>query len=52
MRRHRRWAPDGRENPRFTASGPILPRSLHLPVAVTEGRLTENLNEIGARFWT
>ena len=30
----------------------ILPRSRHLPVAVTEGSLTENLNEIGVRLWT
>jgi len=30
----------------------ILPRSRHLPVAVTEGSLTENTNEIGVRLWT
>jgi hypothetical protein len=30
----------------------ILPRSLHLPVAVTEGSLTRNPNRIGARLWT
>ena len=30
----------------------IVPRSLHLPVAVTEGSPIENLNEIGVRFWT
>ena len=28
------------------------PRSRHLPVAVTDGSLTENLNEIGVRLWT
>jgi hypothetical protein len=31
---------------------PILPRSLHRPVAVTEGSATRNLNEIGVRLWT
>jgi hypothetical protein len=31
---------------------PILPRSLHLPVGVTEGSLIENLNKIGVRLWT
>ena len=30
----------------------ILPASLHLPVAVTEGSLTEKLNKTGVRFWT
>ena len=30
----------------------FLPRSRHLPVAVTEGSLTRNVNEIGVRFWT
>jgi hypothetical protein len=30
----------------------ILPRSLHLPVGVTDGSATENLNEIGVRLWT
>jgi hypothetical protein len=30
----------------------ILPRSRHLPVASTDGSLTENLNEIGVRVWT
>jgi hypothetical protein len=29
----------------------LLPRSLHLPVAVVEGSLTQNLNEIGVRLW-
>ena len=29
----------------------ILPRSRHLPVAVTEGSLTENINKIGVRLW-
>jgi hypothetical protein len=27
------------------------PRSRHLPVAVTEGNLTENLNKTGVRLW-
>ena len=31
---------------------PILPRSLQRPRASTEGRATENLNEIGVRLWT
>ena len=31
---------------------PTLPRSRHLPVASTEGSLTENPNEIGVRLWT
>jgi hypothetical protein len=30
----------------------ILPRSLHLPFAVTEGSLTKNLNKTGVRLWT
>jgi hypothetical protein len=30
----------------------ILPRSRHLPVAVTEGSLTRNLNKTGVRLWT
>ncbi len=30
----------------------ILPRSRHLPVAVTEGSPTENLNKTGMRLWT
>jgi hypothetical protein len=30
----------------------ILPRSLHLPAAVTDGSLTENLNKTGVRLWT
>jgi hypothetical protein len=30
----------------------ILPRSLHLPVAVTDGTVRENINEIGVRLWT
>jgi hypothetical protein len=29
-----------------------LPRSRHLPTAVTEGSLTENLNKTGVRLWT
>jgi hypothetical protein len=29
-----------------------LPRSLHLPIDVTEGNRTENFNEIGVRLWT
>ena len=28
------------------------PRSLHRPLASTDGNLTENLNEIGVRLWT
>ena len=31
---------------------PILPRSRHRPVALTEGRLREKVNEIGVRLWT
>jgi hypothetical protein len=30
----------------------ILPRSLHLPVAVTAGGATENFNKIAVRLWT
>ena len=30
----------------------ILPRSLHLPVAVVDGSLTQNLNKTGVRLWT
>jgi hypothetical protein len=30
----------------------ILPRSLHLPVAVTGGSLTEKINKTGVRLWT
>ena len=30
----------------------LLPRSRHLPVAVTEGSLTRKVNEIGVRLWT
>ena len=36
-------------------AGPAAPssrRSRHLPVAVVDGSLTENLNEIGVRLWT
>ena len=33
-------------------SRPILPRSRHLPVAVTDGSLTQNFNEIAVRLWT
>ena len=29
-----------------------LPRSRHLPVAIVEGSVTKNLNEIGVRLWT
>ena len=31
---------------------PILPRSRHLPVAITDGSLTENFNKNGVRLWT
>jgi hypothetical protein len=31
---------------------PILLRSLHRPLASTEGRLTENLNKNAVRLWT
>jgi hypothetical protein len=30
----------------------ILPRSLHLPVAVVDGNLIKNFSEIGVRLWT
>jgi hypothetical protein len=30
----------------------ILPRSLHLPVASTDGSLIENLNKTWVRLWT
>jgi hypothetical protein len=30
----------------------ILPRSLHRPLASTDGSSTRNLNKIGVRFWT
>jgi hypothetical protein len=30
----------------------ILPRSRHLPVGVTEGSRTRNLNKSGVRLWT
>ena len=35
-----------------TGLRPILLRSLHLPVAVVEGSLTENPNRTGVRLWT
>ena len=31
---------------------PILPRRRHLPLASTEGSLTENLNKTAVRLWT
>ena len=31
---------------------PILPRSRHLPVVVTEGSLTRNINKYRVRLWT
>ena len=31
---------------------PSFPRSLHRPLAVTEGRLCENVNKTGVRLWT
>jgi hypothetical protein len=31
---------------------PILPRSLHRPLASTDGSRTENLNKTGVRLWT
>jgi hypothetical protein len=31
---------------------PILPRSLHLPLASTESRAREKLNKNGVRLWT
>ena len=31
---------------------PILPRSRHLPAGLDRGKLPENLNKIGVRFWT
>ena len=30
----------------------ILPRSLHRPLASTEGGATENINKTGVRLWT
>jgi hypothetical protein len=33
-------------------SRPILPRSLHLPLASTGGNATRNPNKTGVRFWT
>jgi hypothetical protein len=30
----------------------ILPHSLHRPVAVTDGSLTENFNKTAVRLWT
>jgi hypothetical protein len=47
-----------RDHPGEVVRGPtlhafcILPRSLHRPVAVTEGSLTENTNKTGVRLWT
>jgi hypothetical protein len=42
------------EHPGLEASHfrPILPRSRHLPVSVTEGSAIENLNKTGVRLWT
>jgi hypothetical protein len=37
---------------RIGRPGGILPRSLHLPVAVTDGSLREKINETGVRLWT
>ena len=31
---------------------PILPRSLHLPLASTDGSRTRNLNKNGVRLWS
>jgi hypothetical protein len=31
---------------------PILPRSLHLPRASTDGSARENVNKTGVRLWT
>jgi hypothetical protein len=31
---------------------PILPRSRHLPVAVTDGSTIRKINKIGVRLWT
>ena len=31
---------------------PILPRSLHRPVAVVDGSLIRNFNKTGVRLWT
>ena len=36
----------------FSPGHSVLPRSRHLPVAVVDGNLTENLNKIAVRFWT
>jgi len=33
-------------------AGGVRPRSLHLPVAVTDGSATQNFNENGVRLWT
>ena len=36
----------------MACAGPILPRSLHLPRASTDGSRTQNLNKNGVRLWT
>ena len=50
------WQTPSRDHGRLPlpgrAGGPILPRSLHLPLAVTEGSLIENVNKTGVRLWT
>lgn len=37
-------------NPDYRA--PILPHSLHLPLTVVDGSLTEKINKTGVRLWT
>jgi hypothetical protein len=46
---------DGRREhakPSLTLMSAPSPRSLHRPLASTDGNLTEHLNEIGVRLWT
>jgi hypothetical protein len=37
---------------RLRAVTGMFPRSRHLPLAVTDGSLRENVNKTGVRFWT
>jgi hypothetical protein len=40
------------QHPPFHGHRPILPRSLHLPVASTDGSFTKNFNKTGVQLWT
>jgi len=48
--RPRPWATDGRDRTDYLNR--ILPRSIHLSLAVLESSLTKNFNKGGVRLWT